>query len=112
MRIETLNSLTLEELGMLLVILNSPQPLPLLEISPSIALTFRDDALTFRVSQWQDKVKDEYKPIYDQLTYKLSNVQPTKSDNVASNDTLNPPASGPGSEVPALNNSGSGSASS
>lgn len=76
MRIETLNSLTEDELIMLLCILNSDPPLPIKEITPGLIPYYKDDILTFKVSQWGDKVKPDYKDIFDQLMFKISNVNP------------------------------------
>jgi hypothetical protein len=76
MRIETLNSLTEDELAMLLYILNEEPPLPIKEVTPGLILCYKDDILTFQVSRWGEKVKPEYKHIFDQLMYKMSNVKP------------------------------------
>ena len=76
MRIETLNSLTEDELAMLLYIVNSDPPLPIKEVTPGLILCYKDDILTFKVSQWGEKVKPEYKHIFDQLMFKMSNVKP------------------------------------
>ena len=71
MRIETLNSLTEDELAMLLYIVNSDPPLPIKEVTPGLILCYKDDILTFQVSQWGEKVKPEYKHIFDQLMFKI-----------------------------------------
>ena len=78
MRIETLNSLTDDELSMLLVIVNTEPPLPITEVSPNLLLYYRDDALTWKLSRWSDRVKPEFRYIFDQLMAKLTgNAIPT-----------------------------------
>ena len=78
MRIETLNSLTDDELGMLLVVVNTEPPLPITEVSPNLLLYYRDDALTWKLSRWSDRVKPEFRSIFDQLMAKLTGNKPTE----------------------------------
>lgn len=108
-RIETLQSLTEDELAMLLYILNSDPPLPITEVTPQLVLSYKIDALTWKLSQWESKVKDEYKHIYDQLMYKVSNVKPR---NTTEDGNIGPQPPGPSGQVSGSDNPITGSASS
>jgi len=94
MRIETLNSLSGDELCMLLYILNAEPPLPIKEVTPGLILCYKDDILTFKVSQWGEKVKPEYKHIFDQLMFKISNVRPKQNTENENNSPPTPEQSG------------------
>lgn len=107
-RLETLNSLTEDELAMLLYILNEEPPLPITEVTPQMVLSYKFDALTWKISQWGEKVKDEYKGVFDQLMYKISNNG--KQRNITQDGSVDTQASGPGSAASGSDNPGTGSA--
>lgn len=73
MRLETLKSLTEDELSMVLFILNTEPPLPIKEVGVNLIPFYRDDALTFKISKWNDKVSEKGRPIFDSLMSKIAN---------------------------------------
>jgi hypothetical protein len=88
-RIETLKSLTDDEMSMLLYILNTEPPLPITEVTPRLILSYKTDALTWKLSQWRDKVKDEYIHIFDQLMFKISNPRLYSPSNITGSSSSN-----------------------
>jgi len=73
MRIGQLNSLTHNELGLLLYIVNVVEPIsPPIEVSPKMLLFFKHDKLTFKVAQQEPKLTDDGKKIFHGLMTKLN----------------------------------------
>lgn len=73
MRIGQLESLTEDELSLLLYIVNVIEPLrPPLEITPKFLLFFQHDALVWKVAQQESKLTDEGKKIFHGLMTKLN----------------------------------------
>ena len=107
--IETLQSLTEDELAMLLYILNEEPPLPITEVTPQMVLSYKLDALTWKLSQWEPRVKDEFKEIFNQLMFKISNVKPR---NTTENGSVGTQPSGSSGEVSGSDNPRTGSESS
>lgn len=73
MRIGQLESLTEDELALLLYIVNVIEPLrPPLEVTPKFLLFFKHDALVWKVAQQESKLTDEGKKIFHGLMTKLN----------------------------------------
>ena len=74
MRISQLQSLTEEELQLLLYIVNVVEPLtiPKIEIGPKELLWFRHDALLWKLSQQESKLTPEGQTIFQGLMAKLN----------------------------------------
>ncbi len=73
MRIGQLESLTPDELGLLLYIVNVVSPTsPKMEISPKFLLFYKHDLLTFKVAQQEPKLTEEGKKVFQGLMTKLN----------------------------------------
>lgn len=73
MRIGQLESLTQNELGLLLYVVNVLDPLnPPMEISPKMLLCFKHDALLFKLVQQESKLTDDGKKVFHNLMTKLN----------------------------------------
>ena len=73
MRIGQLESLTQDELGLLLYVVNVLAPTsPPMEISPKMLLFFKHDALLFKLAQQEPKLTDEGKKVFHSLMTKLN----------------------------------------
>jgi hypothetical protein len=73
MRIGQLQSLTENELALLLFIVNEVAPTsPKMEITPNLLLFFKHDALLWTVAQQESKLTDEGKKIFHGLMTKLN----------------------------------------
>jgi hypothetical protein len=73
MRIQQVNDLDENELGMLLFIVNVIFPIqPLIEITPDLLPVIKHEALMAKVTQAEAHVTDEAKPIYQSLLKKLN----------------------------------------
>lgn len=73
MRIGQLESLTQDELGLLLYVVNVLSPTsPPMEISPKMLLFFKHDALLFKLAQQESKLTDDGKKVFHGLMAKLN----------------------------------------
>ena len=73
MRIGQLESLTAMELYLLLYVMNVLLPVsPKIEITPRLLLSFKNDALLWKLSQVQPKLNDEGKKTFQTLMAKLN----------------------------------------
>lgn len=74
MRIGQLESLTNDELSLLLYVVNVLEPLsvPKIEIKPKELLWYKHDVLLWKLTQIQSKLTDEGKPIFESLMTKLN----------------------------------------
>ena len=73
MRIGQLQSLTTEDLELLLYIVNVVEPsIPSVEVTPKMLLFFKHDKLLFKISQQEPKLTDDGKKIFHSLMTKLN----------------------------------------
>lgn len=73
MRISQLQSLTLDELGLLLYIFNDLYPIkPGPKITSKMLLFIKDDVILWTLAQCESKIKPEYKYIINNLSIKLN----------------------------------------
>lgn len=73
MRISQLQSLTEDELGLLLYVYNVLEPIrPPIELNPKLLLFLRHDMLISKMKSIEPKLKPENKPLLDGLIAKLN----------------------------------------
>jgi hypothetical protein len=86
MRNGQLQSLTDDELSLLLYVVNVIDPLkaPKIEIGPKELLWFKHDALLGKLSQQETKLTPEGKVVYDGLMAKLKMTPQQEAENYAS----------------------------
>jgi hypothetical protein len=88
---EHIQNLSEDELAMLLFIVNAVSPKILnYEITPNLIPSINHDALTGRVLQCEQFIKDEYKHIFNEMKRKLEMpYTPPPEPPVDSNNNLN-----------------------
>ena len=91
MRIGQLESLTQDELALLLYIVNviDPVSIPKMEFGPRELLWFKHDLLTYKIAQQESKLTPEGKEIFKGLMIKLNkSPQQEQEDYERSTKTL------------------------